>query len=253
MFERFTDRARRAAVLAQEEARLLGHDQIGAEHLLLGLVHEGEGVAAEALELLGLSLEAVRVQVEEIIGQGGVAPTGRLPFTPPAKQVLELSLGEAKALGHNHIGTEHLLLGLLRQGKGAAVQVLDRLDADSAQVRRLVLELLAGGGQGAAGQTRLVRMAVPADLRELEEQLARVRRQKEAAIDDQDFTAAATLRDAEKDLLIRTLKREREWAAGVGLGAVIAENHRLHGEVERLQDRLREHGIEPNGGSTQTA
>jgi ATP-dependent Clp protease ATP-binding subunit ClpA len=252
MFERFTDRARRAVVLAQEEARLLGHDRLGTEHLLLGLVHEGEGVAARALAVLGISLQAARAQVEEIIGQGRAAPTGRLPFTPPAKQTLELSLREARALGHNYIGTEHLLLGLLREDRGVAAQVLRRLDADHAQIRRLVLELLSGGHEP-AGSTRLVRMTAPADLRELEEQLASVQRQKEAALDAQDFTAAATLRDAEQELRIRALKREREWAAGVDLAAVVAENHRLHGEVERLQSLLRQHGIEPDDGRTQTA
>src|ERR687897_191275 len=117
MFERFTDRARRVVVLAQEEARLLNHNYIGTEHILLGLIHEGEGVAAKALESLGISLEAVRAQVEEIIGQGQSAPTGHIPFTPRAKKVLELSLREALQLGHNYIGTEHILLGLIREGK----------------------------------------------------------------------------------------------------------------------------------------
>jgi ATP-dependent Clp protease ATP-binding subunit ClpA len=115
VFERFTDRARRVVVLAQEEARLLNHNYIGTEHILLGLIHEGEGVAAKALESLGISLEAVRNQVEEIIGQGGSSPSGHIPFTPRAKKVLELSLREALQLGHNYIGTEHILLGLIRE------------------------------------------------------------------------------------------------------------------------------------------
>ena len=118
MFERFTDRARRVVVLAQEEARMLNHNYIGTEHILLGLIHEGEGVAAKALESLGISLEAVRQQVEEIIGQGQQAPSGHIPFTPRAKKVLELSLREALQLGHNYIGTEHILLGLIREGDG---------------------------------------------------------------------------------------------------------------------------------------
>src|SRR5829696_3245407 len=118
MFERFTDRARRVVVLAQEEARLLDHNYIGTEHILLGLVHEGGGVAAQALTQLGVSLEAVRDQVKEIIGRGAEAPTGHIPFTPRAKKVLELSLREALELGHNYIGTEHILLGLLREGEG---------------------------------------------------------------------------------------------------------------------------------------
>ena len=127
MFERFTDRARRVVVLAQEEARMLNHNYIGTEHILLGLIHEGEGVAAKALESLGISLEAVRQQVEEIIGQGQQAPSGHIPFTPRAKKVLELSLREALQLGHNYIGTEHILLGLIREGDGVAAQVLVKL------------------------------------------------------------------------------------------------------------------------------
>ena len=158
MFERFTDRARRVVVLAQEEARLLNHNYIGTEHILLGLIHEGEGVAAKALESLGISLEAVRSQVEEIIGQGGSSPSGHIPFTPRAKKVLELSLREALQLGHNYIGTEHILLGLIREGEGVAAQVLVKLGADLSRVRQQVIQLLSGyqgpGGSGEkAGQT----------------------------------------------------------------------------------------------------
>jgi ATP-dependent Clp protease ATP-binding subunit ClpC len=151
MFERFTDRARRVVVLAQEEARLLNHSYIGTEHILLGLIHEGEGVAAKALESLGISLEAVRSQVEEIIGQGGSSPSGHIPFTPRAKKVLELSLREALQLGHNYIGTEHILLGLIREGEGVAAQVLVKLGADLSRVRQQVIQLLSGY-QGPAGR-----------------------------------------------------------------------------------------------------
>jgi ATP-dependent Clp protease ATP-binding subunit ClpC len=167
MFERFTDRARRVVVLAQEEARMLNHNYIGTEHILLGLIHEGEGVAAKALESLNISLEAVRQQVEEIIGQGQAAPTGHIPFTPRAKKVLELSLREALQLGHNYIGTEHILLGLIREGEGVAAQVLQKLGADLNRVRQTVIQLLSGytagkgettpGGQGEqAGQGSMV-------------------------------------------------------------------------------------------------
>ncbi|MFP3901707.1 MAG: ATP-dependent Clp protease ATP-binding subunit [Acidimicrobiia bacterium] len=154
MFERFTDRARRVVVLAQEEARLLNHNYIGTEHILLGLIHEGEGVAAKALESLGISLEAVRQQVEEIIGQGGSSPSGHIPFTPRAKKVLELSLREALQLGHNYIGTEHILLGLIREGEGVAAQVLVKLGADLSRVRQQVIQLLSGyqGSSGPAGE-----------------------------------------------------------------------------------------------------
>ncbi len=158
VFERFTDRARRVVVLAQEEARQLSHSYIGTEHVLLGLIHEGEGVAAKALESLGISLEAVRGQVEEIIGRGGSAPSGHIPFTPRAKKVLELSLREALQLGHNYIGTEHILLGLIREGEGVAAQVLVKLGADLSRVRQTVIQLLSGyqgpqGGKESAGAT----------------------------------------------------------------------------------------------------
>ncbi|WP_035782875.1 ATP-dependent Clp protease ATP-binding subunit [Arthrobacter sp. H14] len=144
MFERFTDRARRVVVLAQEEARMLNHNYIGTEHILLGLIHEGEGVAAKALESLSISLGAVREQVQEIIGQGQQAPSGHIPFTPRAKKVLELSLREALQLGHNYIGTEHILLGLIREGEGVAAQVLVKLGADLSRVRQQVIQLLSG-------------------------------------------------------------------------------------------------------------
>ncbi|MCK6079794.1 ATP-dependent Clp protease ATP-binding subunit [Microbacterium sp. EYE_5] len=144
MFERFTDRARRVVVLAQEEAKMLNHNYIGTEHILLGLIHEGEGVAAKALESLGISLDAVREQVQDIIGQGQQQPTGHIPFTPRAKKVLELSLREALQLGHNYIGTEHILLGLIREGEGVAAQVLVKLGADLNKVRQQVIQLLSG-------------------------------------------------------------------------------------------------------------
>ena len=144
MFEKFTDKARRVVVLAQEEAKLLNHNYIGTEHILLGLIHEGEGVAAKALEALGINLEQVREQVQEIIGQGQQAPSGHIPFTPRAKKVLELSLREALQLGHSYIGTEHLLLGLIREGEGVAAQVLTKLGADTNKVRQQVIQLLSG-------------------------------------------------------------------------------------------------------------
>ena len=152
MFERFTDRARRVVVLAQEEARLLNHNYIGTEHILLGLIHEGEGVAARALESMGISLESVRSQVVEIIGQGSQAPSGHIPFTPRAKKVLELSLREALQLGHNYIGTEHILLGLIREGEGVAAQVLQQLGAELHKVRQTVIQLLSGA-QGEEGRS----------------------------------------------------------------------------------------------------
>ncbi|MCA1169820.1 ATP-dependent Clp protease ATP-binding subunit [Rothia kristinae] len=154
MFERFTDRARRVVVLAQEEARMLNHNYIGTEHLLLGLIHEGEGIAAKALESMGVTLSAVREQVQDIIGPGQQAPSGHIPFTPRAKKVLELSLREALQLGHNYIGTEHILLGLIRAGEGVASQVLTKLGADPLRVRQTVIDMISGyqGGTGEAGK-----------------------------------------------------------------------------------------------------
>jgi ATP-dependent Clp protease ATP-binding subunit ClpA len=152
MFERFSDRARRVIVLSQEDARLLNHNYIGTEHILLGLVHEDEGLASRALRSLGVTPAAVRRQVEAIIGQGGSPPVAHIPFTPRAKKVLELSLREALQLGHNYIGTEHILLGLVREGEGVACQVLVKLGVSLTTVRARVLQLVAdGSGEGAAG------------------------------------------------------------------------------------------------------
>jgi ATP-dependent Clp protease ATP-binding subunit ClpC len=243
MFERFTDRARRVMVLAQEEARLLNHNYIGTEHLLLGLAHEGQGGAAKALELLGIRLEALRSQVQEVVGRRQPGPSGHIPFTQRAKKVLELSLREALQLGHNYIGTEHLLLGLVREGEGVAAQVLVSLGADLSRVRHQVIQVLSGApvsGPEAGAGTR----PVPDALSEAEEQLAQVRRQKEAAVDAGDFERAKALREAEKELLTPLAERERK--------ALIQENQRLHREVECLRALLHRHGIEPESGTTPT-
>ena len=267
MFERFTDRARRVVVLAQEEARMLNHNYIGTEHILLGLIHEGEGVAAKALESLGISLDAVRQQVEEIIGQGQQAPSGHIPFTPRAKKVLELSLREAKALGHNYIGTEHILLGLIREGSGVAAQVLVKLGADLNRARQQVVQLLHGyHGEDVTGESsplpddaltradsldrRLAAIersvGLRPDLDDLDQQIARVRGEKEAAIDRQEFETSAALRDQEKQLLAARAGREKEWAeAAAGRMPLAQELGQVKAELERLRASLREHGIEP--------
>jgi ATP-dependent Clp protease ATP-binding subunit ClpA len=279
VFERFTDRAQQVVVLAQEEARMLNHNYLGTEHLLLGLVHEGEGVAARALESLGISLQAVRQQVEEIIGQGQQAPAGHVPFTPRAKKVVELAQREANDLGHNYIGTEHLLLGLVREGEGVAAQVLVKLGADLAGVRQQVVHLLHGpAGSAVAGQRRrrgkrararlfndgLARIdaldrrlaaierwaGLRPDLAGLDEEIAQVRREKESAIDAQDFETAAALRDKEKDLLTGKASREKEWTADAADRlSLAAELGRVNAELERLRAVLREHGIEPGNGA----
>ncbi|MCW2937942.1 MAG: clpC [Actinomycetia bacterium] len=142
MFERFTDRARRVVVLAQEEARLLSHHYIGTEHILLGLLHEGEGLAYRALDEVGIGLEVARAEVETVVGRGKSEPSGHIPFTPRAKKTLELSLREALQLGHNYIGTEHILLGLIREGQGPAIEVLDRIGGGADRARQEVLRLV---------------------------------------------------------------------------------------------------------------
>ncbi len=253
MFMRFTDRARRVVVLAQDEARELGHGFVGPEHLLLGLLAEGEGIAALALESLGISLEEARDRVEEIAGRGQDAPTGHIPFTPPAKQVLERALREALQLGHHYIGTEHLLLSLLAEGDDIAAQVLAGRGASYAQVRERVLALLTGRYEQADPKTRLVRLPVPVGLADATEQLRQVQRQKTAAFEAGDLDSAAALREREKQLRAEKLRLEHEWAAGVDVRAVIAENQRVHRELDRLRDLLRQHGIEPDGGTARTA
>ena len=284
MFERFTDRARSVVVLAQEEARLLNHDYIGTEHILLGLIHEGEGVAARALESLGISLEAVRQQVREVVGQGERAPSGHVPFTPRAKKVLELSLREAKRLGHNYIGTEHILLGLVREGEGVGAQVLVNLGADLNRIRQAVVGLL-GEHPGEATRPRpsrrggreqldeiverldsiAVRLAaiegrlgieqepLPHELCEYDEQIAAVRADKEAAIEDHDFEKVAALRDMEKELLGRKAAKKEELKSAAtqresrhtDIVAAAEEVDRLRGEVGRLHALLRQHGVDP--------
>jgi Clp amino terminal domain, pathogenicity island component/UvrB/uvrC motif len=286
MFERFTDRARRVVVLAQEEARMLNHDYIGTEHILLGLIHEGDGVAAKALQTLGISLEAVRQQVEEIIGQGQQAPSGHIPFTPRAKRVLELSLREALQLGHNYIGTEHILLGLIREGEGVAAQVLMKLGADLNRVRQQVIELLHGyqakeepeaepaapvsGRAGRAGRadrtlaeilgrlgamdSRLSaieqRVGAGADMGDIDQEIARARHAKEAAVDAQDFENAARLRDQEKQLIADKAARQAEWAAAhPDLSSLAEEFRRLRSEVEQLRGPHGQQGTGPQDGT----
>jgi ATP-dependent Clp protease ATP-binding subunit ClpC len=170
MFERFTEKARRVVVYAQEEARMLNQNYIGTEHLLLGLIREQDGIAAKALESLSISLEDVHAQVEDLIGRGTFVPTGHIPFTPRAKKVLELALREALQLGHNYIGTEHILLGLIREGEGVAAQVLQSLGVDLTRARQAVIQLLAGyaiEAEAAGGETvgaRVEPVAVPVEM-----------------------------------------------------------------------------------------
>lgn len=248
MFARFTDRARRVIHLATEEARLLRHDYVGSEHLLLALLYEGEGVAARALESLGISREDVRGQVEEITGPGPGSPARPLPFTPRGKKVLELSLREALALGHHWIGTEHLLLALLRDGEGVGAQALARLGANDAQIREQVLGLLRGESERADPQARLA-----ADLADAADRLTELRQQKVASFDAGDVERAAALRDQENLLLAEKRRLETLLTADRGDRAIVTENQRLHDEVDRLRALLREHGINPDAGTARTA
>ena len=286
MFERFTDRARRVMVLAQEEARLLDHNYIGTEHLLLGLIHEGEGVAAQALESLSVSLPAVRQQVEEIIGRGQQTPSGRIPFTPRAKKVLELSRREALAMGHNYVGTEHILLGLLREGDGVAAQVLVLMGADLNRVRQQVICILSGhqdqdkdepkGGRAARragkaarrqhgplpeilGRVESIdsqlsaigqRVGAGPDVSDLDQQIAQARRDKEAAADAEDYESAAALRDRERQLLADKTALQQAWASEhLDLASLAEELHRVGEEVGRLRDLLRHQGTGPQDGA----
>jgi len=271
MFEQFTDRARRVIVLAQEEARMLYHGYIGTEHILLGLVREDEGVAARALESLGISLAAVRQQVEEIIGQGEQAPSGHIPFTPRAKKVLELSRRESRQLGHNYIGTEHILLGLIREGDGVAAQVLVTLGADLNRMRQQVIQLLHGHSAEepisarSAGlelslptvQARLKaveqrlaaieqRVGTGPDTSDLDVQIDRIRRERYDATEVQDYEQATSLRDREKELLASKAARHEQWAAGhPALPDLGQRVQQLSDETERLRALLRQHGIDP--------
>ena len=282
MFQRFTDRARRVVVLAQEEARMLNHDYVGTEHILLALIHEGEGVAAKALESLGIRLEAVREQVKQIVGQGQQAPSGHIAFTPRTKKVLELSLREAKHLGHSYIGTEHILLGMIREGRGVGAQVLVKMGAELNRVRQQVIQVLHGyqgkepRAEGApspgraGGEERMLlsqlldrvsavesrlsaieqRVGTGPDVRQLDEQIAQGRRDKEAAIDAQDYEAAATLRDREEQLANEKASRHLDWtAAHPDLPALGEEVRRLSGDVKRLRRLVRPEDAGPQDGA----
>jgi ATP-dependent Clp protease ATP-binding subunit ClpC len=249
MFERFTDRARRVIVLAQEEARLLQHNYIGTEHMLLGLLSEGDGLAARVLRDLEIDLDALGEEVKTLVGRGKSAPSGHIPFTPPAKKSLELSLRESLQLGHDYIGTEHLLLGILHQGEGPAARVLVQRGVDLDTVRGRVAELTAQHkGQRKAAvhtehtslneirlQLRMIgqrlaaieaRLGIEepethAELRRIQQEIAKVRRAKETAIDEQDFERAASLREAEKELLLK--RRDAENATMEDPPAATAE------------------------------
>jgi ATP-dependent Clp protease ATP-binding subunit ClpA len=198
LFERFTERARQVVVLAQDEARHLRHNYIGTEHLLLGLLREEEGLAARVLDSLDVTLDGVRAQVARIVGQGDEVTTGQIPFTPHAKKVLELALREALALGHNYIGTEHVLLGLVRENKGVAARILLDFDADAEQVRNEIIRMLSGPGHRPMGGGS----AFP------EEEIEQMRQHAEARIYADDPAAADQLRERYRAQMGRRRKRD---------------------------------------------
>jgi ATP-dependent Clp protease ATP-binding subunit ClpC len=285
MFERFTDQARRVIALAQEEARTRDCRRVGTEHLLLGLIQEREGIALAVLESLGISPEMVRRQVAEITGQGQgqESSAGYAQYTLRAKKALDLARREALQLGHHHIGTEHILLSLIREGEGPAAQALLELGADLSLVRQQVLLLLsedpgeeetgpvptAPGPGPAGGESGLLveilsriedldsrlsamehRMGTGPDTRDLDQQIAQARRDKESAVGAEDYETAAARRDAERQLLADKASRQREWAsAHLDLPALADKLHRLTDEVGRMRGLLRQTGIEPRGGA----
>jgi ATP-dependent Clp protease ATP-binding subunit ClpA len=280
MFQRFTDQARRVVTLAQEEARMLRHNRVGTEHILLGLIQVDDGIASASLEALGISLAAVRQQVEEIIGTGRWAPPVNIPYAPQAKRVLDMSLREALALGHHTIGTEHILLGLIREGESPAARVLASLGAELGLVRQQVLELLQDtsdeepasappGVTADAGERGLLseaiarfesidsrlsaveqRVGTGPDVGDLDQQIAHARREKESAARAEDYETAAALRDRERMLLAEKASRQQEWAtAQLDLPSLAEGLNRLSGEVERLRRLLIKQGIEPKDGA----
>jgi ATP-dependent Clp protease ATP-binding subunit ClpC len=214
MFERFTERARQVVVLAQDEARLLKHNYIGTEHLLLGLLAEEEGIAARMLESIGIRLEDARADVGRIIGVGTEVTPGQIPFTPRAKKVLELSLREAISLGQSYIGTEHILLGLAREGEGVANRILLEYGADSEDLRNRVIRALGGqppDEEEPADQLAAFQPVSPPFSPEFAQELQRLRDEKEQALEAQDFECAARLRDRERELRLRGLHLQRAW------------------------------------------
>ena len=276
MFERFTDKARRVVVLAQEEARRLGHTQIGTEHILLGLLREEDGSAAQALESLGVGLEAARARVEADAGRGS-GQSGHIPFTPEAKRTLELSLREALQLGENYIDTEHILLGLVRDPSSPGARVLAELGGTPEAVRQRVLEVALpasprqarrmaarAGRSGMLGDpspgyysslsSRIAALeqwaGILPDLADLDEQIAQVRRDTEAAIDAHEFRTAEALSDTERELIAERDRRSRQRAAGPSLAEQVA---RLSAEVDRLRELLRNNGIDPGSSAGITA
>ena len=262
-FGRFTGRGRTTVVLALEEARTLNHNSIGTEHILLGLIRERQSVAARALESLGLDLEVVRQQVVAVIGQGEQAPPEHIPFTSRAKKVLELSLREALQLGHNYIGTEHILLGVIREGDGVAAQVLVKLGADLDRVREQVIRLLSAAPPAGVTSTSEVefrlsaveqRAGIAPAIGDLDRQIEQARIDKDAAVAARDYARAASLRDKEKELLADKASRHQRWGAGradlPSLAELAEQVSQLSEEIEQLRGLVRQQGRRPDEGTS---
>ncbi|HTT51431.1 MAG TPA: Clp protease N-terminal domain-containing protein [Streptosporangiaceae bacterium] len=237
--------AREVMIASQEEARSLHHGYLGTEHLLLGLLRQGDGVAARALRTAGVSPDVARQQVLEIIGRGHQVVRGHVPFTPRAKKVLQIAVHEARDLGHLYVGTEHLLLGLLRDDQGVASQVLTRLGVDAGTLR----EHLAG----LSGQPEVRAPVIPPGIRDYDLRIAQARQDKDAALDVGDAGQAATARDTEKQLITERDRLIAQWSAGADVTALGREIDRLRVEVRRLQDLLLRHGIEPEESGERSA
>jgi prophage maintenance system killer protein len=246
LFQRLSPGARAALTCGQEEARSLRHGYLGTEHLLLGLLRQNDGVAARALRAAGVDTEAVRQEVLEIIGAGHVVIRGPIRFTPRAKKVLGLALRESRDLGHLYIGTEHLLLGLLREGQGVASQVLSRLGADADTIRQRLAEL--SGQPEVPGEP-----IVPPGIRDYDLRIAQARRDKDAALDAGDAGQAAAARGTEKQLIAERERLIADWSAGTDVATLGREIDRLRDEVRRLQDLLLRHGIGPEEANQQSA
>jgi ATP-dependent Clp protease ATP-binding subunit ClpA len=239
MFRRFSPRGREVIISAQQEARALHHNYIGTEHILLGLVRDREGGAGRALLVLGISPETVREQVLDIIGEGKQEPAGHIPFTPRAKRVLELAVREAVQLGHLYVDTEHILLGLIREGDGVGWHVLNRLGATVPKVRGQVLELMS------QVQRAPSHVIAPPRIRDYDTRIELARQAKNAAIDAKDFDRAAAARESEKELLVEQDRLIAQWSSGLDVATLGRELDWLRDEVDRLQGLLLQNGIEP--------
>ena len=239
MFRRFSPRAREVLISAQQEARALHHGFIGTEHLLLGLLRDRDGVAGRTLHVLGISPEAAREQVLDIIGEGQAEVTGHIPLTPRSKKVLELAVQEAVRLDHLHVGTEHILLGLVREGDGVGWHVLHRLGLTVPRVRDQVLQLVSQDRQAPS------HVITPPGIRDYDTRIELARQAKDAAVDAKDLDRAAAARESEKELLAERDRLIAQWSAGVDLPTLGRELDWLRDEVNRLQGLLLRHGVEP--------